>query len=95
MTAKTAHGVSQPLPVHDDHAPLPKDAPEDLAFKIVDEYRDCEGRKLNLIFHNVPESQAEEPASRAADDIKSVLEITKEMGADHMEVINTLTNVIV
>ena len=32
--------------------------PDNMAMKIVDEYRDRESRQLNLVLHNVPESQA-------------------------------------
>ena len=32
--------------------------PENLPCKVVDEYRDREKKKLNLIFHNVPESRS-------------------------------------
>lgn len=45
---------------------------------------------MNLIFCNVPEFQAEESARRIEDDIKSILEITKKVGADHVEVVNAV-----
>ena len=82
---KNTHGVpqnTQCVPVHGDNILPSKDASENLAFKMVDECKDRDRRKLNLIFCNVPESQAEESASRVADDIKLVLEITKDIGAD-------------
>ena len=93
VSAKTTHDVpqnTQSVPVHGDSRSLSRDVPEDLAFKMVDEYKDRERRKLNLIFRNVPESQVKEPASRVADDIKLVSEITKEIGVDHVEVVNAV-----
>ena len=42
------------------------------------------------MFCNVPESQAEGSASRIADDIKLVLETTKDIGVDHVEVVNAV-----
>lgn len=41
---------------------------------------------MNWIFHNVPESQAEESTRRVTDDIKLVLGIMKEIGVDYVEV---------
>ena len=42
------------------------------------------------MFRNVPESQAEGSASRIADDTKLVLEITKVIGVDRVEVVNAV-----
>ena len=41
----------------------------------VNEFREREGRKLNLIFFNVPESEYEESDDRKADDEESITEI--------------------
>lgn len=57
---------------------------------MVDEYRDYERHELNLIFHNVPESWADESSSTVADDIKSVLEITKETGVNQVKIVNAV-----
>ena len=65
--------------VHSDNVSIPGDVPQDLAFKMVGEHKDRERQKLNLIFYKVPESQAKESASRVANDIKSILETTKEI----------------
>ena len=40
----------------------------DTASKVVDEYRDLERRKCNLIAFNVPESKSIEPSQRKAED---------------------------
>jgi len=40
--------------------------------KIVDKYCDRESCKLNLIFHNVPESSAAQQSERVLDDVKFV-----------------------
>ena len=76
----TTYGVPQNIhsvPELGDKLSLPKDAPEDLAFKIADEYRDREIQKLDLIFRIVLQSQAEESTSRAADDIKLVYKLQR------------------
>ena len=63
--------------------------PEDLAFSIVDEYRDSKKRKLNLIFRNVPESQSGEQSAREAEnkDSYSVLNTVKEIGIKDVELV--------
>lgn len=43
-----------------------------MATHVIDEYRDRESRKLNVIIHNVSESTATEPSVRIAYDTKSV-----------------------
>ena len=58
--------------------------PEDLPCKVVDEYRDRE-KKLNLIFHNVSESQSSDRSAREAEDKASVLNIVKEIGIKDVE----------
>ena len=64
--------------------------PEDLACKVVDEYRDREKRKLNLIFHNVPESQSSDRSAREAKDKESVLNIVKEIGIKDVEPVSVV-----
>ena len=64
--------------------------PEDLACKVVDEYRDREKRKLNLIFHNVPESQSSDRSAREAEDKDSVLNIVKEIGIKDVEPVSVV-----
>ena len=46
-----------------DHTPS-----NQFALKIVDEYRDREKRKLNLIFHKIPESPSTDSTKRWEDD---------------------------
>ena len=43
--------------------------PDNMAMKIVDEYRDRESRKLNLVLHNVAEFQATQQSERVSDDV--------------------------
>ena len=59
------------------------------ALKIVDEYKDREHRKLNLIFHKVPESEHTEPSAKRDHDKKFVLSVAEELGVDELEVVNT------
>ena len=98
VSVVTSQGVPQntesvpaPPPGNNELSPrnVSEARPEEFAFKMVDEYRDRERRKLNLIFHNVPESHAEESSSRVADDIKLITDITKAIGVDNVEVVNT------
>ena len=46
---------------------------------IIEEYRDRERRKNNIILHNVEESTAEEPQKRKEDDRKTVSNIINEV----------------
>ena len=66
--------VSSNLPTNSiaaNTAPVPESVPSDqLALKIVDEYKDRERHKLNLIFHKIPEST--DTAKRWEDDKKFV-----------------------
>ena len=63
---------------------------DDYASRVVDEYRDRESRKLNIIFHKIPESKSEEPASRKTDDAKFVLNVAKEIGVEKLEIVNVV-----
>ena len=62
---------------------------EDLACKVVDEYRDRE-KRLNLIFHNVPESQSSDRSAREAEDKASVLNIVNEIGIKDVEPVSVV-----
>ena len=57
---------------------------------IIDEYKDREQRKLNLIFHKIPESNQSEVAKRKVDDIAIVQAISKELERDDLVVINAV-----
>ena len=46
---------------------------ESVATRVIDEYRDRENRKLNIIVHKVPESVATESAARIAHNTKYML----------------------
>ena len=63
---------------------------DDYASRVVDEYRDRESRKLNVIFHKIPESKSEEPTSRKTDDAKFVLNVAKEIGVEKLEIVNVV-----
>jgi len=60
----------QPVVSHTDRI-----TSENMAMKIVNEYRDRENRKLNLIFHNVPESSAVQQSER----VSSLLQILQRI----------------
>ena len=61
-----------------------------MAMKIVDEYRDRESRKLNLVLHNVPESQATQQSERVSDDVKFVSNIAKDIGIKEFNIDNVI-----
>ena len=54
---------------------------------IVDGYKDRERRKLNLIFHKIPEST--DTTKRREDDKKFVSNVIKEIGVNNPDIINT------
>ena len=56
----------------------------------VDEYRQREQCKLNLIFHKVPESTHSEASTRREDDLKSIYTLASELGIEHLEVVNAI-----
>lgn len=65
-------------------------APNILALKAVDEYREREQRKLNLIFHKVPESTDSDPSSRGEQDLQFIHTLANELGVNHLEITNTI-----
>ena len=67
-----------------DHVPS-----DQFVLKIVDEYRDQEKCKLNLIFHKIPESSSTDTIKRREDDKKFVSNAVKEIGVDNPDIINT------
>jgi len=52
---------------NNDHSPI-----DSITAGVVDEQREQEKRKLNLIFHNVRESTKEDGPSRKTDDIATI-----------------------
>ena len=83
--------VSSNLPTNSiaaNTAPVPESVPSDqLALKMVDEYKDRERRKFNLIFHKIPEST--DTTRHWEDDKKFVSNVIKEIGVDNPDIINT------
>ena len=62
---------------------------ESVATQVIDEYRDREKRKLNIIVHKVPESVATESAARIAHDTKTyVTDIANIIDAGPVEILN-------
>ena len=61
-----------------------------MATRVIDEYRDRETRKMNIIIHNAPESTATEPSVRIAHDTKSVADIAKSIDAGPVEIVNII-----
>ena len=57
---------------------------------VVDEQREREKRKLNLILHNVPESTKQSGPERKADDISKV----EKLLHDHLGINPTISNAI-
>lgn len=64
-------------------------SPNQMALRIVDEYKDHESRKMNLIFHKVPESEQADPVAKHDHDKKFVFSVAKELGIEGLEVINS------
>ena len=60
---------------------------DQFALKIVDEYRDQERRKLNLIFHKIPESHSKDVTQCREHDKKFVLNVVKEIGIDDPDIV--------
>lgn len=65
-------------------------SPNLLALRAVDECRECEQRKLNLIFHKVPESTHSDPSSRREQDVKFILTVANELGINQLEITNII-----
>ena len=61
---------------------------EIMATRVIDEYRDRESHKLNIILHNVPESPAVESSVRITHDTKFVTDIAKSINAGPTDVVN-------
>ena len=57
---------------------------------VVDEQRECEKRKLNLVLHNVPESTKQSGPERKADDISKV----EKLLHDYLGINPTISNAI-
>ena len=55
----------------------------------MDEYRDREKRKLNLIFYKIPESSSTDSTKCLEDDKKFVSNVIKEIGVNNPDIINT------
>ena len=80
------------LPSNNEATPAPHTGPPDqFALKIVDEYRDRERRKLNLIFHKIPESKSSDTSTCREDDKKSVLNVVKEIGVNQCDILNVVS----
>jgi len=77
----------QPVVAHIDRI-----TSENMAMKIIifDEYSDRDSRKLNLIFHNVPESLAAQQSERVSDDVKFVTNIAKNIGVKEFDLVNAV-----
>ena len=60
-----------------------------MALRIVDEYKDHESRKMNLIFHKVPILKQADPAAKLEHDNKFILTVAKELGIEGLEVVKS------
>ena len=60
----------------------------DTASRIVDEYRDKEMRKSNVIIYNIPESKAVDGAGRKKDDIAVINAIVEEIGSTALDIVD-------
>lgn len=57
-----------------------------MASQVIDEYRDRESRKLNIILHNVPESESTESSTRVTHDTNIVADIANKTGIGQVDV---------
>ena len=55
------------------------ESPNQMALIIVDEYNYHESRKMNLIFHKVPEPEQADSAAKHDHDQKIVLSVAKKL----------------
>ena len=60
-----------------------------MALRIVDEYKDHKSRKMNLIFHKVPEPKLSDSAAKQDHDEKFILSVARELGIERLKVINS------
>jgi len=65
------------------------ESPGQMALRLVDEYKDHERRKMNLIFHKIPEQEATENTSKHELDKKFILSIAEELGVEGFEITGT------
>ena len=63
-----------------------KEATLDTASRVVDEYRDMERRKWNLIVFNIPEPKSREPSQRKAEDRETLNAIMKDIGVGSVDI---------
>ena len=61
-----------------------------MVVSVLNEEKDKEGRKLNVIVHGIPESKSEEPLERKAYDIEQVNTVIQK----HLEVDTAVDNAI-
>ena len=64
--------------------------PNMLALRAVDEYREHEQHKLNLIFHKVPESTHSDPSSRCEQDVKFICTVANKLGVNQLKITNVI-----
>ena len=74
----------------DSTSPLATNSVSSITVSVVDEQRDREKRKLNLIFHNVVESTKPDGSARKNDDINFV----KDLLHDYIGIDPTISNAI-
>ena len=73
----------------DPSASSPLMSTSQMALRIVDEYKDHESRKMNLIFHKVPEPKQSDSAAKQDHDEKFILSVARELGIEGLKVINS------
>ena len=60
-----------------------------MALRLVGEYKDHERRKMNLIFHKIPEQEATENTSKHELDKQFILSIAEELSVKGFEITGT------
>ena len=60
------------------------------ASQVIKEYKDRESRKLNVILHNVPESDSTETSTRITHDTNIVADIADKIGIGLVDVSTTV-----
>ena len=83
----SSNSVTQSLP--SAHEPV-RTVTAISASQVINEYRDRESRKLNIILHNVPESESTESTTRITHDTHAVADIADKIGIGSVDVSSTV-----
>lgn len=78
--------VTQRVEKLEQHKPTDEDSIKQLITTEINEYREREVRKCNVLLHNMPEPVGETPEERKQEDEELIYEIAQEIGVDEINV---------